>query len=117
MRLCQNHRGGRDNLDGQGMWVVLLKSKSFVLLPAPNLHHKEQQRGHLLLHGQFYSTPWMESQLDGGDTRSDSLSHTGIIMISKVAMTDQNKLNSCKKNKFYDCVLRLGGSKAKAEKN
>ena len=38
-------------------------------------------------------------------------------MISKVATTDQKKLNSCKKKKIYDCVLRLGGSKAKAEKN
>ena len=100
MRLCQSHRRGRDNLDGQGMWLVQLKSKSFVLLPAANLHHKEQHSGHLLLHGQFYSIRWMESQLDGGDTRSDSLSHTRIIMISKVATTDQKKIKLMQKEQI-----------------
>ena len=100
MRLCQSHRRGRDNLDGQGMWPLLLQSKSSLLLPAANLHHKEQQRGHLLLHGRYFSIRWMESQLDGGDTRSDSLSHTRIIMISKVAMTDQKKIKLMQKEQI-----------------
>ena len=44
----------------------------------------------------------MESQLDGSDTRSDTSSHTFVIMIRNIAI--------------YDFVLRVGGSSAKAEK-
>ena len=89
MRLCQNRRRGRDNLDGQGLRLLQWKSIFFVVLPAANLHHKDERRGHLLLHGRLWSSPWMESQLDSSDTRSDSSSHASIIMISNIAIIDK----------------------------
>ena len=114
MRLRQNRRRGRDNLDGQGLRLLRSKTISFVVLPAANLHHKDERRGHLLLHGRLWSSPWMESQMDGGDTRSDYSSHNCIIIICNITMIDQTYKTHAKN---YDFVLRLGGSSAKAETN
>ena len=117
MRLCQNRGRGRDNLDGQGLRLLQwCKSISFVVLPAANLHHKYERRGHLLPHGRFWKPRWMESQMDGGDTRSGYSSHNCIIMISNITMIHRTyKTNS--RRKIYDFVLRFRGSSAKAEKN
>ena len=117
MRPCQNPRRGRDNLDGQGLRLFRLTTISCVLLPAANLHHKDKHSGHLLLHGQLLSHVWMESQLDGGDARSESSLHKCIVMISNIAVIDPTYRTHAKKNKFYDFVLRLGGSSAKADKS
>ena len=79
-----------------------------MVLPAANLHHKDERRGHLLLHGRLWTRPWMESQMDGGFTRSGYSSHNCIIMISNITMIQRMyKTNSRKK--IYDFVLDLGG--------
>ena len=108
MRPCQNRRRGRDTLDGQGLWLLRPKSSSFVLLPAANLHHKDQRRGHLLLHGQLFCNVWMESQLDGSDTRSDSSFHTCITMISNIAMIDRTYRTNAKKQFLWICTSTWG---------
>ena len=114
MRLCQNRRRGRDNLDGQGLRLLPPKSVSFVLLPAANLHHKDERRGHLLPHGQLWSKVWMESQLDGSDTRSDTSSHTFVIIISNIAMIDQTYQTHA--NKSMILYFDLGGRMEKLRK-
>ena len=89
MRLCQNRRRGWDNLDGQGLWLLLSETFSFILLHATHLHLKQRHRGHLLPHGQFRSSLWMESQLDGGDTRWETSLQNFISMVYNNARIDQ----------------------------
>ena len=116
MRLCQNRGRGRDNLDGQGLRLLhWCKSISSLLLPAANLHHKDERRGHLLPHGQLWINRWMESQMDGSDTRSATSSHTCIITVSDIAMVDQTIYTHAKKKLIICFLLQLGGWSAKAE--
>ena len=64
---CQDHRWGRDNLDGQELRRLL--SIFIRLLPAANLHVQHQRCEDLLPNGWQKHKAWLESQLGGSDTR------------------------------------------------
>ena len=117
MRLCQNRRRGRDNLDGQGLWLLLSATFSFILLLAAHLHLKQRHCGHLLPHGQFISNLWMEPQLDGGDTRWDTSLQNFYQHGLQQCQDWSNILNWCKIAKFYDFLHGLFGLSTKGLRN
>ena len=61
VRLCQDHRWGRDNLDGQQLRLLLRGPIFFLVLPATNYHNEYQYSGNILPHEYRSYKGWMES--------------------------------------------------------
>ena len=60
-RLCQNHRWGRDDLDGQQLRLLWCSSIFFLVLPAADHNQLHQLSGDLLPHQWRECTGWLES--------------------------------------------------------
>ena len=69
IRLCQNHRRGRDDLDGQQLRQLWSWSIFFLLLPAAVHDQLHQHSGDLLPHRWLGCSGWLESWLDRTHSR------------------------------------------------
>ena len=71
LRPCQDNRWGRENLDGQELWLLHKFSNFVQLLRAASHREQHQHRGDLLPHRCQAYKARLETQMDSGDTRSE----------------------------------------------
>ena len=78
LRLRQDQRWGRDNLDGQQLRLLLQRPIWFLVLPATNYHNENQHSGNILPHEWRWYKAWMESRLERGDARFEGFHSNSI---------------------------------------